>query len=559
MASDSATTCRFSVALSFPGEYREFMRQVAGFLADAFSQEWVLYDHYHDAEFSRSDLHIYLPTLYGKESELIVIFLCADYASKPWCKLEWRHISQLISSADAKRIMFFSFGELGDMSDLGILPGDSYIDIQQRHLTPQRVAEKIIKRFGINQGVKEAINPLSLDPARSGLRTPEKLKQTGIGTVNTQKKANAAFGLLKRPAWLLAFVFGIAVIIAMFVLVINYSKAAGYAYAKAEKTAPKIVERLASQAPVSTIVALAQTHASAKDYKKAAEWYENAARQGDAEAQYSLGKLYETGNGVTTNIVKARSLFKDAASQGHEGAARAMEQIKIMPVPTNPVHGSLDIEMVAIPEGEFWMGSADNDETASNNEKPRHKVMVQAFSLGKYEVTQGQWKAVMGFNPSKFQECGENCPVEGVSFYVVQKFIEKLNALTGITYRLPTEAEWEYACRAGEDSLYCDGDNPDSVAWYGGNSLGTHPVGQKQPNALGLHDMSGNVWEWTCSAYTGHYGDGSESLCAEGDHSRLVVRGGSWSYSPQYLRSAVRDGGTSVDAYIDRGFRLARD
>ncbi len=342
-----------------------------------------------------------------------------------------------------------------------------------------------------------------------------------------------------------------------FLVKANQDQAAGYAYARAEKNAPKIVERLASQAPVSTIVALAQTHASAKDYKKAAEWYGNAARQGDAEAQYSLGKLYETGNGVTTNIVKARSLFKDAASQGHEGAARAMEQIKIMPVSTNPVHGSLDIEMVAIPAGEFWMGSADNDRAASDYEKPRHKVMVQAFSLGKYEVTQGQWKAVMGFNPSYFQECGENCPVERVSFYDVQKFIEKLNALTGITYRLPTEAEWEYACRAGKDSPYCGGDDPDSVAWYADNSRGTtQPVGRKQPNALGLHDMSGNVWEWTCSAYTGHYGDGSESLCAEGDRKR-VVRGGSWYFGPQNLRSGIRD--WDGLAYVYLGFRLARD
>jgi len=495
MASDSATTRRFSVALSFPGEYREFMRQVAGFLADAFSQERVLYDHYHDAEFSRSDLHIYLPTLYGKESELIVIFLCADYASKPWCKLEWRHISQLISSADAKRIMFFSFGRLTQKTSS--LPSNA--TTSQIYLAAKEILADDYK--GLNNDLQDAL--------------------TG-----------------------------------QFLVKANQDQAAGYAYAKAEKTAPKIVERLASQAPVSTIVALAQTHASAKDYKQAAEWYENAARQGDAEAQYSLGKLYETGNGVTTNIVKARRLFKDAALQGHEGAARAMEQIKIMPA-TNPVHGSLDSEMVAIPAGEFWMGSADNDEAASNNEKPRHKVMVQAFSLGKYEVTQGQWKSVMGSNPSTFQDCGENCPVERVSFNDVQKFIEKLNALTGKTYRLPTEAEWEYACRAGGVFRYCGGDDPASVAWYWDNSRGTtHPVGEKQPNSFGLQDMSGNVWEWTCSAYTGHYGDGGESLCAGGDRSR-VVRGGSWNNDPQFLRSGDRLRFDRAGNYL--GFRLARD
>ncbi len=120
-------------------------------------------------------------------------------------------------------------------------------------------------------------------------------------------------------------------------------------------------------------------------------------------------------------------------------------------------------EMVVIPAGSFDMGS-NNDPS----EKPVHRVTIgRAFAMGKTEVTQGQWKALMGNNPSKYSDCGDNCPVEQVSWDDARAFIEKLNAKTGKQYRLPTEAEWEYACRAGGQHEYCGGDNPDSVGWYG--------------------------------------------------------------------------------------------
>lgn len=140
---------RFTVALSYPGEHRAFVSQVADNLASTFSTERVLYDKYHDEEFARLDLNTYLPALYRKNSELIVIFLCPEYAAKLWCRLEWRHISQLIASVDANRIMFLSFGNPGDLSDLGILSGDGYIDILP--LAPETVSEKIIKRLRLNQ------------------------------------------------------------------------------------------------------------------------------------------------------------------------------------------------------------------------------------------------------------------------------------------------------------------------------------------------------------------------------------------------------------------------
>ncbi|MGH8475996.1 MAG: hypothetical protein ACRER2_09530 [Methylococcales bacterium] len=149
---DPSSPRRFDIALSFPGEYREIVAQVAQCLAARFGKDRVLYDHHHDAEFARLDLNVYLPNLYRKESELIVLFLCPEYANKLWCRLEWRHISQLIATLDAKRIMLLSFGDPGDLSDLGILAGDGYLDIKR--LDAHTVADKIMERLSINQGAR---------------------------------------------------------------------------------------------------------------------------------------------------------------------------------------------------------------------------------------------------------------------------------------------------------------------------------------------------------------------------------------------------------------------
>ncbi len=171
------------------------------------------------------------------------------------------------------------------------------------------------------------------------------------------------------------------------------------------------------------------------------------------------------------------------------------------------------------------------------------------ISMGKYEVTQGQWKAVMGNNPSLFPDCGETCPVERVSYNDIQQFLQRLNSLSSKPYRLPTEEEWFSACQAGSKSEtdYCGSNTIDAVAWYDDNSNNTtHPVGQKQPNAYELYDMSGNVWEWTSSLY-------------EAGESRLTVRGGSWYFTPAGVRSAFRFRSEPTSRSSDLGFRLAQD
>ncbi|RLD58109.1 MAG: sulfatase-modifying factor protein, partial [Bacteroidetes bacterium] len=160
--------------------------------------------------------------------------------------------------------------------------------------------------------------------------------------------------------------------------------------------------------------------------------------------------------------------------------------------------------MVFVKGGTFQMGSNNG----GTDEKPVHRVSLDDFYIGKYEVTQKQWRKIMGNNPSHFFGC-DNCPVETVSWNDVQKFITKLNQKTGQHYRLPTEAEWEYAARGGSfesPTKYAGNNYVDKVAWYYNNSNEkTHPVGEKKPNKIGIYDISGNVWEWCSDWYSNNY------------------------------------------------------
>ena len=229
------------------------------------------------------------------------------------------------------------------------------------------------------------------------------------------------------------------------------------------------------------------------------------------------------------------------------------------------ITNSLGMELVLIPAGTFQMGSPVSETGRESNEGPVHQVTIgQGFYLGKHEVTQAQWRAVMGTNPSYFSNC-DTCPVEWVSWNDVQGFIEELNTQEGVnTYRLPTEAEWEYAARAGTTTVYSFGNAENRLgqyAWYKDNSGSrTRPVGGKRPNAFGLYDMHGNVFEWVqdCwnAGYTGAPTDGSAWVT--GDCTQRVLRGGSWDNGPWILRSANRIGGTTDLRYYLSGFRLAR-
>lgn len=221
--------------------------------------------------------------------------------------------------------------------------------------------------------------------------------------------------------------------------------------------------------------------------------------------------------------------------------------------------------MIQVSGGSFQMGSNDYDD-----EKPPHTVSVNTFYIGETEVTQELWKAVMGDNPSAFKK-GDNYPVEYVSWNDCQTFIKKLNEKTGKNFRLPTEAEWEYAARGGKSggTKYSGSDNLAEVAWYGYwddtdknrtiTTTTTMPVAQKKPNSLGIYDMSGNVWEWCNDWYASDYYKNSPSNNPQGPSSGSfrVLRGGSWYNCANNCRVARR--GNSDPGYRDgdRGLRLA--
>jgi formylglycine-generating enzyme required for sulfatase activity len=223
---------------------------------------------------------------------------------------------------------------------------------------------------------------------------------------------------------------------------------------------------------------------------------------------------------------------------------------------TSPTFGA---KFVLIPAVTFMMGSLSNKPGRFNNETFHQVTISKPYYMQTTEVTQGQWNKVMGNRPSYFKDCGEDCPVEQVSWYDVQEFIKKLNLTEGENkYRLPTEAEWEYAARGGEkNEEYSGGNDVNAVAWYNSNSGDkTHPVAQKLPNKWRLFDMSGNVYEW-CSDWYGLYPSKPASNPKgppTGDNR--VYRGGGWHYGAWSCRVAYRDGIVSDRSRNDLGFRL---
>lgn len=236
--------------------------------------------------------------------------------------------------------------------------------------------------------------------------------------------------------------------------------------------------------------------------------------------------------------------------------------VATLDVPENcpEVIKQLVANMVRVEGGTFTMGATpEQGSDVYNWEKPTHQVTLKGFYIGKYEVTQAEWKAVMGENPSNYK--GDNLPVDNVSWNDCQEFIRKLNELTGKNFRLPTEAEWEYAARGGRRSYgakYAGDNDIDNVAWYARNSNSTtHPVGTKRANELGLYDMTGNVMEWCQDCY-GYYSSSAQTNpTGPGSGLKRVLRGGSWFNDVGGCRLSNRDYGGPVYRNYDVGLRLA--
>jgi sulfatase modifying factor 1 len=217
---------------------------------------------------------------------------------------------------------------------------------------------------------------------------------------------------------------------------------------------------------------------------------------------------------------------------------------------------------VFVKGGCYEMGDIFGD--GDPDERPVHQVCLEDFYIGKYEVTQGQWQSIRSSNPSIFNSCGDDCPVEHVSWDETKEFIEALDQRTGKNYRLPTEAEWEYAARSGGQRERYAGTSNDAelgdYAWYASNSEGkTHPVGQKKPNALGLYDMTGNVWEWVEDLYDVNYYRNSPRRDPQGppNGQDRSLRGGSWRSGLSGIRIQSRDKIYPGIKDYGLGFRLA--
>jgi formylglycine-generating enzyme required for sulfatase activity len=236
---------------------------------------------------------------------------------------------------------------------------------------------------------------------------------------------------------------------------------------------------------------------------------------------------------------------------------------------TEPFTG---MEFVLVPAGEFMMGSPD-DEIDRKPDEAQHRVRItRDFYLGKYEVTQGEWGRIMGENPSHFKDCGSRCPVERVSWYRVQGFIARLSDISRSgAFRLPTEAEWEYACRAGTatpfstgKNLTTDQANYDGNYPYPGEPKGiyrekTMPVGRFLPNAWGLYDMHGNVWEWCEDDYCDYPSGPAVNPLGRCEAEKKVIRGGSWYFNATNARSARRYTHAPHDVGFSLGFRLVHE
>lgn len=298
------------------------------------------------------------------------------------------------------------------------------------------------------------------------------------------------------------------------------------------------------------------------------------ALNGDIEAMFRLGTMYAFGNGVAIDLDDALHWLRKAAKAGHPTAGLVLQDIgqaanasgggsrsgaggcclSTGDTKTITLPGGAEMEMIYCAPGSFMMGSP-KDEEGHLYDETQHKVtLTKGFWLGKYPVTQSQWESVMGDNPSCNE--GDANPVDSVTWDDCKEFIKKINSRFNFTARFPTEAEWEYACRAGEEGAYSGTGDLDDMGWYDENSDDeTHPVGEKEPNAWGFHDMHGNVEEW-CADWYGSYLTKAETD-PKGPSSGVyrVLRGGCCSCDAEFCRSAIR--GRNIPGYaIWYGFRL---
>jgi len=269
---------------------------------------------------------------------------------------------------------------------------------------------------------------------------------------------------------------------------------------------------------------------------------------------------------LTANVVAQSKMYvlkKDGTTVTFD--VNDIEEINFVDSNTKSfVVNGVSFNMIKVDAGTFTMGMIEGDKLgASHLETPHEVTLTKDFYLAETECTQALWTAVMGTNPSRFK--GDNKPVDKIEWDDAKAFIEKLNEITGEQFRLPTEAEWEYAAKGGNKSkgyLYAGSDSLGEVAWYAGNAVfennqpghGTHPVGMKKPNELGLYDMTGNVWEWCEDQFAFYTDEPQTDPLIIDDRCPSVFKGGGWDFLDDYCRSSYHY--LPANRYYDVGFRL---
>ena len=289
----------------------------------------------------------------------------------------------------------------------------------------------------------------------------------------------------------------------------------------------------------------------------------DSQKHGPKGAWFYVGAIKLTFIWFVINIGLISMIFPDIFEQAKKTPTQTLTQQALKDYKPGAIFRDCDDcpEMVKIPAGSFMMGYDDRDSLALEDERPQQRVQVQSFAIGKYEVTQEEWIAVMGFNPSYSK--GTKLPLENIFWGDVQDFVIRLSQKTGKNYRLPSEAEWEYVARGGSSALYPWGNDASELsnyAWFNKNSSSsTNPVGLKKPNQFGIYDMLGNVNEWTQDCWNENYigapADGSS--WTTGECSRPIFRGGSCADSQSGLRTALR-GAFDMKPMTNVGFRVAR-
>ena len=344
----------------------------------------------------------------------------------------------------------------------------------------------------------------------------------------------------------------------------EFQKALNFAEANNLNTAKAKIGVTASEKALQVIIDEQSKQEKENNYKNWKEKGDKAYRKGNYD---SAKDFYETAASYQ-NDKTLQPLIKKCEDKIAEKKKPKPEK-KVTPPPIDSgekkqstIIAQLDRNMVTIPSGSFTMGcTSEQGSDCADDEKPTRQVQIKGFKMGKYEVTQAEWRAVMGSDPSElyFKGC-DQCPVERVSWDDIQDFIKKLNQKTGKRYRLPSEAEWEYAARGGQNYKYAGSNDIGTVAWYDENSnKKTHPVGTKKGNGYGLYDMSGNVWEWCQDKWHDSYKDAPPDSRAweSGSSSGRVLRGGGWYAYARGCRVSNRNR-SSPDLHFNfLGFRLA--